>query len=812
MPNVSDGKQPHTESTVANKGNDDSMAEVSTAGHTNVDGISSFFRFSNTSQEKTTSGCATDYMSDDLLNLAAQLKTIIPKGTWESLGSEEEINEENGYNVKKRPQVRVAFEVRRDVLLHQRQGNANYLTKEASEDSRDQRGAVNALYEVSRDEVDVGVQAVAALVTRPTQTRYSRKVDATVQAQPTLVDMCFRGAPLPPVDMSAMRSFFSKVLPRTLHCLLQNYEVPIYQDDFSLFSDDYAIMGSRDDTVLIEKGNYTHTTMKDLRVSSISWRSSRARDDVVCIASVARHSLEQRIEAEKLCETVTNLVWDFADPMHPYAVLEAPGEIQVMRFNPLRTNLIVGGAMNGQLFLWDLDKISGSSTAGKANRDAGLDASVAPRSETGSKDIPAMPVITKGLTFKRDGDVLVPHLQPCQASRMELSHRRAVHDIQWLPHGLECTFGGKQTVTHEGRQCVSISDDGYMCVWDIHPEYLPADKLRKMKHQGRVGGEDFPWVPLLRFQMSKPGGGGDVAGFRFHVDGLLASETPSYRVCCGSVHGEVAVCSILVPDERRDFSANSEDVRVVQQLFRGHAGPVYSIQRHPTISDVYMTCGDVQFKIWRVGLEFPILTSPQHDTAITCARWSPTRVSVLFVGTSDGKILVWDLLDRNSEPLLVHQLVQDAITYINFKPAPTSLPANYVQYVAIGTSVGSFHLYTLPKVLSRGPSGEQRHFRMVLEREVRRVLFFRWRWAERSRERDRYGHAPPKILGREKEIAVGTGADEKTAAVDDDYYDYDHHRDAEFLKKVEAFKPEEDTMSLSDLDASGTDPRLKPVE
>lgn len=797
------------EAVATNKTSDTELASplgVASSG----DGINTLFRFSHATSEKVATGCATDWMSDRLLAVAQGLKTIVPKGTWESLGSEEEVIEENGYNVNKRPQVRVAFEVRRDILLHQRLGNANYLTKEASEDSRDQRGTVNALYEIMRDEVDASVQAVAPVMDRPSQTPFSRKVDATVQAEPTLVDMCIRGTPLPPVDMPAMRGFFSKVLPRTLHCLLQNYEIPIYQDDFAMFSEDYAIVGSRDDIVLIERGNYTHTTMKDLRVSSISWRSSRSKDDVVCIASVARHNLEQRIEAEKLCETVTNLVWDFADPMHPYALLEAPVEIQVVRFNPLRTNLIAGGAMNGQLFLWDLDKISGSAAGTRSPKDRTLDPTAAARAEHGPKDIPPMPMNVKGVTMRRDGDVLVPHLQPCQASRMELSHRRAVHDIQWLPNGLECAFGGKQTVTQEGRQFVSLSDDGYMCVWDIRPEYLPADKLRKMKHQGRIGGEDFPWVPLLRFQMSKPGGGGDVAGFRFHVDGLQASETPSYRACCGSLHGEIAVCSMLVPDERRDFSAGSEDVRVVQQLIRGHAGPVYSIQRHPTISDVYLTCGDVQFKIWRVGTEFPILTSPQHDTAITCARWSPTRVSVLVVGTADGKILVWDLLDRNSEPLLVHQLVQDAITVINFKPAPASVPATYVQYVAIGTSVGSFHWYALPKVLSRGPSGEQRHFRAVLEREVRRVLFFQWRWSERNRERDRYGHAAPKMRDRDHETPAAITADSNWGN-EDNYYAYDHHRDAEFLAKVEAFRPEEDTMSLSELDGDGADTRASPI-
>ncbi|ORC91757.1 WDdomain 63 [Trypanosoma theileri] len=800
--------------------NSEQMPSLDESAQNNTSGGTVFGKDSN-KPEKCTSGCATDWISDELAVLADELRTYIPKGTWESLGSEKEIMEENGDDVKKRAQVRVAFEVRRDVLIHQRMVHTSYLTKEASEDSRDLRGTVNTMYEVARSEVDIGVQAIVPLVNSTSQTLFARKVDAAVQAEPTLVDACIRGS-LPPGKMAPeLTAFFDKVLPRTLHCLLQNHEVPIYKDDFSLLTEDDAIVGSRDDAVLIERGNYTHTTMKDLRVSSISWRSSKPKDDYVCISSIARYNFDQRMEAEKRCETCVNLVWDFADPMHPRALLEAPVEIQVMCFNPLKPNLIVGGAMNGQLFLWDLNQITATTvsanssvnndiaTAGNSMKEQVPESVESFRPETGSKDIPPMAPSVKGLSVERDGDALVPRLQPIQSSRVELSHRRPVHAIQWMPNGLECGFDGKQVVTQEGRQFISLSDDGYMCVWDIRAEHLPADKLRKMKHQGRVGGEEFPWVPLLKFQMSKPGNAGDLMGYCFHVDGLQSNEAPSYTVCCGSTNGEVAICNIQTPDERREFSANTEETRVVRQVSRGHAGAVTGVQRHPTISDVYLSCGDLHFKLWRVGLNHPIFTSPQHDAPVTCACWSPTRVSVVVVGTMDGKIQIWDLLDRNREPLLVHQLVQDAITVITFKPPPPTLPPMYVQYVAIGTSVGSFHWYALPRVLSRGPSGEQRHFRVMLEREVRRVHYYIWRWSERERERDRYGAAAATMFRKSLPAIAATTA--ATAAADEhemrldhfgmmpheeNFYAHNHHRDEEFLRIVEQPLPEADMMEM----------------
>ncbi|EKG03414.1 hypothetical protein TCSYLVIO_005536 [Trypanosoma cruzi] len=752
--------------------------------------------------EKRASVTSADWISDELLDLARNLKTIVPKGTWESLGSENEIAEENGYNVKKRPQVRVSFEVRRDVLLLQRMVHTSYLTKEASEDSRDQRGTTSTMYEVSRNEVETGVQAVLPVVDEASQTSFSRKVDSAIQVQPTLVDACIHNITVPKTEDPKMTAFLNKVLPRMLHCLLQNHEVPIYQDDFSLFTEDDAIVGSRDDTVLIEKGNYTHTTMKDLRVSSISWRSFRPKDDLVCMASISRHNLEERIEAEKRCETVINLLWDFADPMHPRAFLEAPVEIQVLHFNPLRPNYIVGGAMNGQIFLWDLNRMDTATAPNKKLVvDHADDQNKLLKPVPGAKEIPPMALSVKGVSMERDGDVLVPRLQPVQISRVELSHRRPVHAIQWMLNGLECGFDGKQTVTHEGRQFVSLSDDGYMCVWDIRPDYLPPDKLRKIKHQSRVGGEEVPWVPLLRYQLSRPGGGIDLMGFRFYVDGLDFRETPSYVTVCGTTLGEIAMCNTLIPDERREFSTQAEETRFVRLLSKGHSGPVYSIQRHPTISDIYLSCGDLHFKLWRLGLGHPIFISSQHDAPVTCACWTPLRSSIVFVGTMDGKILVWDLLDRNREPLLVQQLVQDAITVINFKPVPPTIPPHYVQYVAIGTSVGSFHWYALPKVLSRGPSGEKRHFRAMLEREVRRVHYYEWRWSERVRERDRYGASAPKML--ETPTPAVNPTEEKAVwsneSLDENFYAYDHHRDKEFLDKVAQPLPEAEEMDMDSM-------------
>lgn len=738
-----------------------------------------------------------DVVTEELLALADSMKTIVPKGVWEGQGSDAEIQAENNYKVQQRPLTQVQFDVARQVLVRHHFSHATFLTKEASEDSRDLRAVQNPLYSVYRDEVDVGVQAVPVKKDTPSQTYFARKVNASVQAEPTLVDACIRHVDVPKKENPTMVGFLNRVIARTLHNLTLNYEVPIYTDDFSLFKEDDAIVGTRDDIMLQEKGNYTHAATKDRRVTCISWRSSKGKDDYIAVSSIASYTLEERIDAQRRCECSVSIVWEFPDPMHPRYILESPNEVQTIRFSPAFPHLIAGGAMNGQVYLWDLTQADDIAFLAEARG-----ADVAPISGSKSEkrvvdpretgEVPPMPDSVSGVSLEKDGDVFVPRLQPIQTSRVELSHRRPVHDLQWLPATLECSYDGKQVVVEQSHQFATISDDGLMYVWDCRPEFLPQDKLRKLKHQMKGGGTEVPWIPLIRYQLAKPDGSGDMMAFRFFFDGATPNTGPSYAAAVGTTTGELASCSLISQGDRHNTTAvpifgNTKDTRVVRRVVQAHGGPVYCVQRHPLIGDVFLTCGDNTFKVWRAGLELPLYRSPTIDANVTCAAWSPGRPAMVFIGRSDGKIEVWDLLDRNNEPLLVHHMVQDAITTISFKPLPTYMSSKFTQQVAIGTNLGSFHWYTLPAVLSKAPNGEKRHFRAMLEREVRRAAYYLWRWSERTQEMGRFGSSAPKMI-----ISSITQPQEEEVELenefDDDYENFyapDATRNKEFLEAVE---------------------------
>lgn len=744
-----------------------------------------------------------EIVTEELLALAETMQTIIPTGKWEGHGAEDEIKVENNFNVQQRPLIQVQFDVPRQKLIRRHLTHSGFLTKEASEDSRDLRAVQNPLYSVFRDEVDVGVQAVPKKRDSSSQTYFARKVNASVQAEPTLVDACIRHVDVPKKENPGMVSFLNKVLSRTLHNLTLNYEVPIYTDDFSLFKEDDAIVGTRDDVMLHEKGNYTHAATKDRRVTSISWRSSRVKDNFVCVASIAAFGLEERLDAQCRCEGSVSLVWEFPDPMHPRYILDSPNEVQTIQFSPSFPNLIAGGAMNGQVYLWDLNQAEDISFLAEAAGSEGFPISgakseIRPADIRDAGDVPPMPERVSGVNLEKDGDVYVPRLQPCQISRVELSQRRAVHDLQWLSANLECAFDGRQVTVEKSHQFATVSDDGVMLIWDVRPDFLPQDKLRKLKHQMKGGCTEVPWIPLLRYQLTKPDGSGDVMAFRFFFDGVTPNVGPSYSVAIGSTTGELASCSLISQSDRYNTAivpifGITKDTRVVRRVAKAHAGPVYSVQRHPLIGDVYLTCGDSCFKVWRTGVALPLYRSPTIESNVTCAVWSPGRPALVFIGRGDGKIEVWDLLDRNNEPLLVHHMVQDAITTIAFKPLPAYVTSSkFTQQVAIGTNLGSFHWYTLPAILSKAPNGEKRHFRSMLEREVRRASYYMWRWTERSAEMDRYGSSAPKMVIHA--LAQEKGDKDSILNTDDDhdnFYGPDPTRNKEFLDAVEVNRQKE---------------------
>lgn len=121
--------------------------------------------------------------------------------------------------------------------------------------------------------------------------------------------------------------------------------------------------------------------------------------------------------------------------------------------------------------------------------------------------------------------------------------------------------------------------------------------------------------------------------------------------------------------------------------FSVHHWLVNTVQRSPFLKDTVLTLGDSNFAIWRENVlvtartlatavpvqeenltvpkwthiqEGPIILSPNSEQMCTAACWSPSRPAVFYIGKEDGRIEVWNLLEKTSEPAFVQEHITNA--------------------------------------------------------------------------------------------------------------------------------------------------------
>lgn len=111
------------------------------------------------------------------------------------------------------------------------------------------------------------------------------------------------------------------------------------------------------------------------------------------------------------------------------------------------------------------------------------------------------------------------------------------------------------------------------------------------------------------------------------------------------------------------------------------------------MNSVILSVGQKVLAIWSENNQSTPILWRRRETNITCAQWSPTRVSLFFIARYDGIIELWDLLTRSDDACISHDAGTSLITVIT--QHKLSLPTDILM---IADQKANLRAFTLPSL------------------------------------------------------------------------------------------------------------------
>lgn len=280
-------------------------------------------------------------------------KKILP---WESLGSELEVD--YSITLNSRPLIQLELETDIDELLKPVQ----FEDREV-EDTKDGYVRIGPGRQeftgVPRLQVDVGAQAVPAVVTNAAQTDPGLPANAWTQYY---YDMESANEALQGCEFKELKP--NHVFPEYEY-LEKTLE---YNEHFDLYTNDYPllVLKSTDKEIPHKRIFYEFEAYTDVYhcknrlISSIAWHPMWTGIVALSYSVAVRCATASDIDltGDEVYRDVFGkpsvLLWSFTDALKPKLILESPREVHCLAWSPVDPNVLVGGCTSGQIIIWDL--------------------------------------------------------------------------------------------------------------------------------------------------------------------------------------------------------------------------------------------------------------------------------------------------------------------------------------------------------------------------------------------------------------------------------------------------------------------------
>lgn len=433
------------------------------------------------------------------------------------------------------------------------------------------------------------------------------------------------------------------------------------------------------------------------------------------------------------------LIWSITDKLKPKLYLECDREVKTVAFCQFDENIVVGGCVNGQIVIWDiegrLEEVEDESI--KEDNEMWLE------SEIGwSREIHNRAVI-----------------RPIAVSDISLSHSLEITAISWISPNMEFTKVGKIRLIPEGikrsKQFITISLDGNILIWDCdkittlstnyehlyeefinmknnHPNLklyeLPnkqVDRNFKPIYKIIVGDCEFKKVKpltcmyfqdlIINYELKT-----DIKSnrkmYKSNISESIEKDIPTV-MWLGTLCGEVMRISW------NGQPSDSDDIFEYCKYLSTcsiHNGPILAVVKNPFFKDIYASIGGKIMAVWSERLEKEPLFWKCLPYNLTDIKWSPYIPSQMFITTDNGSIEVWDFFHRSDAPFKIEDISGSPLTgmYIQKIPKESNL-------MAIGDCLGALRLYTLPKLYYTCDDKRLNETRLFFDREYEMKEYFR---------------------------------------------------------------------------------------
>eukprot|EP00762_Andalucia_godoyi_P007008 ANDGO_07735.mRNA.1 flagellar outer arm len=697
---------------------------------------------------------------------------------WISLGSDKEIMEERIQN--DRP-FQMSY-VSRDRRYFNRP-KESFDDRDALDDFTEFRPFKDPNFETRRRELEIGVQAVPAPSERSSQTIFNRKVPASTQVSEEsmvqVLDSHWLFEPDAPEvasddiseadlvsrkEQNAKRKEFRELISQLAHqvnpMLTGNEVLDLLSDDFALLEDEDVPSLKRGEVVLKEQQSFTHIEYsKNKRLSRVQWHP--LLKGVLGVSISSAENFDTRVLSYGFVKPSHLLLWAFSDPIVPKCALEAPADISVFAFHP-KSMIVVAGCVNGRLCIWDLANINVPQSKGLVVPFALLSS------------------IENGHFGAVADLVWLPPVESADARTADSQKRSELRPIGSFHQSGDASVA---------CQFVTCGYDSNIMVWDVFVRNAstPAVDEQLFAGQSLLGAgnlnlgvmsgltqssrkkaedeSDLVWNPTFRVSLTPIERSGRFTSLCLHLDILSSTDatnpsgtttssssskktavlSPAEVFCktwVGTEEGELghvnwalsnqAIPQIAAVDDGTSTSTpsvvsskkNRKDC--VDRVLRTHSGPVVGVSSSPFDEHLLLTVGDWKWCLYY--MESLIFTSPASSSLLSAAAFSPNRPGVIFTATVDGRIEVWDLLDRTHEPMLSQVVAPAKIYGLSF--APTAANAQHSSrgsLLAVADETGTLRIIEIPRPFSKKILKEEEVFRGFIDREYQRAQFVRVR-------------------------------------------------------------------------------------